>query len=146
MSVKAIYTDMVKKVIQQLRIAKDIEAIHKLKVDRKSYKAHSEGWLKVNLDSFLIKLKVTEDKIDIVNNKRKITIIDKGREYNVICAIGASYFRIQTKEFYDPNGKKHGGVYVGIDLKEPKTGHLKGKESKAERNRLTHFKMTYQKN
>ena len=37
-------------------------------------------------------------------------------------------------------------VYVTLDLKEPKIpSNLKGKAASDERDRLTHFKMTYQK-
>lgn len=77
---------------------------------------------------------------------KKISFFDDGKEYEIVCAVGASYFRVQRKAYYDSNGRKHGETYVTLDLKEPKiNSKFKGLEAKAERNRLTHFRMTYRK-
>ena len=93
------------------------------------------------------KFNIVDEKYNVAYNKRKISFFDNGKEYEIVCAIGASYFRVLRKPFIDSDGFKHGETYVTLDLKEPKIDAQKfrGKEAKAERNRLTHFKMTYKK-
>lgn len=89
---------------------------------------------------------IQDDTYNMEHNKRKISFWDDGKEYEIVCAIGARYFRVRTKEYNDEAGVKHGGVYVTLDLKEPKlTKGLKGTAAKADRNTRTHFKMIYRK-
>ena len=77
---------------------------------------------------------------------RKISFWDDGKEYEIICAMGGKYFRIQRQPFIDSKGNYHGKEYVGLNLKSPSIpGKLKNKDRKAEFNRLTHFAMTYKK-
>lgn len=143
MGIKSLYTDVKDKVIKQHILARNLSAIHKLRIDRKAYKKFSSKWQKVNLDSFISKFGSKKDIFNMETGSRKISFFSQGKEYEIVCAIGASYFRIKSKEYFDANGTKHGGSYVGIDLKEPNTGKLKGSEARSERNRLTHFRMTY---
>ncbi len=75
---------------------------------------------------------------DIVENTNK--------EYEIVCAIGGKYFRIQRQPYTDSKGRYHGKEYVGLNLKSPSIpGTFQGKARKAEMNRLTHFAMTYKK-
>lgn len=118
----------------------------KLDKDKEAFFKYSANWDKVNLDEFIETLTVTDDEYNIAFNKRKISFFDDGKEYEIVCAVGASYFRILRKGYIDQYGNKHGDVYVGKDLKEPKiSAEFKGKTAKEERNRLTHFRMTYKK-
>ena len=146
MGAKAFYIDTKNKIIEQLRLSKDIEALMKLKKDYAEYKKFSSGWARINLDEFIDQFKISDDSFNAVWNKRKISFFDDGKQYEIVCAVGASYFRIVRKGYIDSYGAKHGDVYVALDLKEPKINpSLKGIDAKNERNRLTHFKMTYQK-
>lgn len=146
MGAKSLYLDTREKIITALVLANDIEAISKLLKDRESFERFSANWTKANLDEFMDKFTITDEKFNMTHNVRKISFWDDGKEYEVVCAIGAKYFRIMRKEYIDSNGVKHGDEYVGLDLKQPKvSGALRGKEAKAERNRLTHFKMSYRK-
>lgn len=146
MGAKAIYLDTRNKIITSLILANDMEAIEKLLKDREAFNRYSGNWEKVNLDEFMNKFTITNEMFNMTHNVRKISFWDDGKEYEVVCAVGAKYFRVMRKGYVDSNGNKHGAEYVGLDLKTPKvSGKLKGADAKAERNRLTHFKMTYKK-
>lgn len=130
MGVKALYLDTREKIITALVLANDIEAIDKLFKDREAFE----------------KFSITNEKFNMTHNVRKISFWNDGKEYEVVCAVGAKYFRVLRKEYVDNKGIKHGSEYVGLDLKTPKvSGGVRGPAAKAERNRLTHFKMTYRK-
>lgn len=151
MSAKALYTDLKDQILTQLILANDIDALWDIQKDRNEYAEFSETWEEVNLDDFIATLNVTDDrynytglKDDGTPNLRKISFYDDGKEYEIVCSVGASYFRIIRKAYTDSKGIYHGDTYVGLDLKEPKLPKgLKGRAAKAERQRLTHFKMTY---
>lgn len=146
MGAKSLYTDTKSKIIAALKEANDLEALEKLDKDKKAYIQYAPQWTRANLDEYMERFTITDEKFNIAHNKRKISFFDDGKEYEVVCAVGASYFRVQRKEYVDSNGNKHGATYVTLDLKEPKIdSKFKGKEAKAERNRLTHFRMTYRK-
>jgi curved DNA-binding protein CbpA len=144
MGVKALYTDTKAKIVAALKAANDIEALAKLDKDKQAYLSYAKQWNVANLDEYISEFKITNEAYNIVSNKRKISFFDNGKEYEIVCAVGASYFRVQRKSYVDSFGNKHGDVYVTLDLKEPKIdSKYKGKEATAERNRLTHFRMTY---
>lgn len=146
MGAKALYLDTREKIITALVLANDIEAIDKLFKDREVFGKFSPNWPKANLDEFMDQFSITNEKFNMTHNVRKISFWNDGKEYEVVCAVGAKYFRVLRKEYVDNNGVKHGSEYVGLDLKTPKvSGGLRGPAAKAERNRLTHFKMTYRK-
>ncbi len=146
MGAKALYTDTKNKIINALIEEKDIESLNKLDKDRQEYLKYSGGWKKVNLDEYLSQFDIVDDTFNMVTGKRKISFFTDGKEYEIVCAVGASYFRIIQCDYIDSSGRKHGKVYVNLDLKEPRIpSNLRGKDAKAERNRLTHFKMTYKK-
>lgn len=147
MGAKSLYTDTKNKIITALKEANDIAALEKLDKDKQAYLTYAPKWTAANLDEYVDQFKVTDEKYNIAYNKRKISFFDNGKEYEIVCAVGASYFRVQRKAYVDSHGVKHGDAYVGLDLKEPKIDgkKFKGKEAKAERNRLTHFRMTYRK-
>lgn len=151
MSAKALYTDLSIQITTQLILSKNIEALWELQKDRNEYVKFSKDWQAVNLDDFIDNLNITDDKYNYTGlkpngtpNYRKISFYDDGKTYEIVCSVGARYFRIQRKEYYDSDGTKHGEVYVGIDLKEPKISkEFKGLDARHERDRLTHFRMTY---
>lgn len=146
MGAKDLYLDRREKIIEQLRMAKDIDMMNKIDKDKKAYLQYSSKWSRTNLDEFLEQFKINDDKMNIRDNRRKISFYDDGFKYEIVCAVGASYFRIVRKAYTDAKGVKHGDVYVTLELKEPRvSGDLHGKEAKAERERLTHFRMTYKK-
>ncbi len=141
MGAKALYTDTRRKIIHELVLSKDIKKIHGVIHDKREYEMYSKSWRAVNLDEFVDKFVITSDTYNMIENKRKISFFTNGKEYEIVCAVGGKYFRILE---LSPNGK--GGIYVGLDLKEPSiNGSFQGKERSAERNRLTHFRMTYKK-
>lgn len=146
MGAKSLYTDTKLKIIEQLRLANDIEALQKLEKDKAEYKKYSKNWQAANLDEFMEKFTITDDTYNLTTNYRKISFFDDGKKYEVVCAVGASYFRVVRKAFIDSTGVKHGDTYVTLDLKEPRIDkNLKGKAAGEERQRLTHFRMTYKK-
>lgn len=146
MSAKALYTDNRTKIIQQLLITNDIDALLKLQKDRDEYVQFSSGWTAVNLDEYIGKFKIKDDKFNMETGKRKISFFDDGKEFEIVCSVGASYFRILRKAYTDLNGVLHGNTYVTLDLKEPRIPKgLIGNAARDERNRLTHFKMTRKK-
>lgn len=151
MSAKALYTDLSTQIITQLILANDLAALWDLQKDRNEYVKFSADWQAVNLDDFIDNLNITDDKYNYTGlkpdgspNYRKISFYDDGKAYEIVCSVGARYFRIQRQAYYDADGAKHGAVYVGLDLKEPKISKgLKGLDAKHERDRLTHFRMTH---
>ena len=146
MGAKALYTDTKNKIISALKEANDIDALSKLDKDRQAYLKYAPNWTSANLYEYMERFQVMDESFNMAHNKRKISFFDDGKEYEVVCAVGASYFRVQRKAYIDSNGNKHGETYVTLDLKEPKIdSKYQGKEAKAERNRLTHFRMTYKK-
>ena len=145
MGAKSLYLDTVKKQIEIFKANNDIKALSDLDNAKREYEMYSSGWKKANLDRTIEnlskKLKMESENYNMEYNKRKISFSDDNHNYEIICSIGAKYFRIKR---IDPHGGK--GVYVGLDLKEPRINkNLKGKEARAERERLTHFKMTFGK-
>lgn len=146
MGAKALYTDTKIKILTQLLVENDLNALMKLQKDRDEYAKFSAGWAKSNLDEFIEGFSIKNDNYNIETNKRKISFFSDGKEYEIVCSVGASYFRVQRKPYIDSNGIYHGNVYVTLDLKEPKLPKgLKGQAARDERNRLTHFKMTHKK-
>lgn len=140
MGAKALYTDTRKKTIHQLIISKDIDKIKGVLRDRDEYKKYSRNWMPVNLDEFISKFQIKDDIYNMQNNMRKISFFDDGKTYEIVSAIGGKYFRIQE---ISVNGSRR---YVDINLKEPKiSGDFRGAARRAERNRLTHFRMSYRK-
>ncbi len=151
MSAKALYTDLSTKIINALIQANDVNNLWEIQKDRNKYVEYSKNWKEVNLDEFIAQFEIKDDKYNYTGlkedgtpNYRKISFFDDGKEYEIVCSVGARYFRIQRQEYYDSHGRKIGKTYVGLDLKEPKIPKgLKGLDAKHERDRLTHFKMTY---
>ena len=146
MGAKTIYLDTRNKIITALALTNDIEAINALLKDREAFNRFSQNWERINLDEFISQFSITDDRYNMTHNLRKISFWNDGKEYEIVCAVGAKYFRIMRQAYLDSNGVKHGTEYVGIDLKTPKvSGSLRGKAAKDERNRLTHFRMSYRK-
>ena len=146
MGAKSIYTDMRNRLINNIVIANDTAAIEALLRDREEFYKFVNGWQKVNLDEFVDKFSITDEKYNMTHNLRKISFWDDGKEYVIVCAIGGKYFRIQRQPYTDSKGRYQGKEYVGLNLKSPSIpGTFQGKARKAELNRLTHFAMTYKK-
>lgn len=145
MGAKALYIDTCAKIIARLEAEKDDEALDKIQRDQNEYYQYSHLWPKADLDEYIESLHITDDKYNMEHNKRKVSFWDDGKEYEIVCAVGARYFRVRTKEYYDEAGVKHGGVYVTLDRKEPKLTKGLKKAAKADRNTRTHFKMIYRK-
>ena len=146
MGAKALYLDRREKILEQLRLANDLDMLSKINKDKQAYLQYSSQWTKANLDEYLAQFQINDDLLNMRDNRRKISFYDDGFKYEIVCAVGASYFRIVRKAYVDAKGVKHGDVYVTLDLKEPNvSGSLRGKEAKAERERLTHFRMTYKR-
>lgn len=140
MGAKALYIDTRRKIIHQLIMLKDIDKIRGILHDRDEYKKYSREWKPINLDEFVAKLNITDDKYNIQSNMRKISFVNDGKTYEIVCAIGGKYFRIQ--EIGIDGSRK----YVNENLKEPSIlGTFQGAARRAERNRLTHFRMSYRK-
>lgn len=141
MGVKDIYTDTREKTIHQVLINKDVEKAKAILRDRSEYRQFSKNWQAVNLDEYVAKFNITSDNYDMVNNLRKISFFDHGRNYEIVASIGGRYFRIIELH---PDGI--GNRYVNLDLNEPSiSGNFQGKARRAEQQRLTHFRMTYKK-
>lgn len=146
MGAKSLYLDRRSKILEQLRLANDLDMLAKIDKDMQAYLRYAASWTSANLDEYLERFRILDDKFNMQDNLRKISFFDDGRKYEIICAVGASYFRIIRSAYVDEHGVKHGDTYVTLDLKEPKvSGALRGKVAKAERERLTHFRMTYKK-
>lgn len=140
MGAKALYNDTRRKIIHQLIISKNIDKIRGILHDRDEYKKYARDWKPINLDEFVSKLKITDDKYNMQTNMRKISFLNDGKTYEIVSAIGGKYFRIQ--EINEKGLRK----YVDINLKEPSIpGNIQGAARRAERNRLTHFRMSYRK-
>lgn len=140
MGAKALYTDTRKKTIHELILSKDIDKIRGVLHDRDEYRQYSKDWTPINLDEFISKFQIKNDSYNMQNNMRKISFFDDGKTYEIVNAIGGKYFRIQE---IGANGFRR---YVDINLKEPQiSGEFQGAARKAERNRLTHFRMSYRK-
>ena len=90
MGAKSLYTDTRKKILEALADANDIEAIIKLDKDRQAYIKYASNWKSVNLDEYMENFKITDEKFNMTHNKRKISFFSDGKEYEVVCAIGAS--------------------------------------------------------
>ena len=141
MGAKALYTDLRRKIIHALVLSKDMKLIKGIIHDKHEYEKYAHLWKAVNLDEFIAKFAITSDTYNMQTNKRKISFFDDGKAYEIVCAIGGKYFRIREVL---PNGRY--GSYVGIDLKEPSIpGTFQGPARRAERHRLTHFRMSYKK-
>ena len=146
MGAKALYVDTARKIIAALKLANNLELLKGINKDKESYKKFAKDWPSANLDEFLEEHGISENSITVNDKKRKITFSKNGFDYDVVCAVGARYFRIVRKSHTDKTGGKNGNTYVGLDLKEPKLPKgLKGEAARAERDRLTHFRMTYRK-
>ena len=150
MGAKAIYTDMRQKLINDIVIANDVKAIEALLRDREEFYKFVSGWQRVNLDEYIEKFvgehNITSDDYNVTSGLRKISFWDDNKEYEIVCAMGGKYFRIARQEYTDSKGNKHGLEYVGLDLKTPRvSGKLRKAEAREERQRLTHFAMTYKK-
>ena len=150
MGAKAIYTDLRNRLINNIVIANDAQAIAALLRDRDEFYKFAREWQKVNLDEYVEKFigehNITSENYNITHNFRKISFRDNDKEYEIVCAMGGKYFRIQRQSYTDSKGIFHGAEYVGLNLKTPQVpGSLRGKAAKDEFNRLTHFAMTYKK-
>ena len=150
MGAKAIYTDLRSRLINDMVIANDVEAIAALLRDRSEFYKFAGGWQRVNLDEYVEKVigeyNIASENYNVTHNLRKISFWDDGKKYEIVCAMGGKYFRIQRQSYTDSKGIYHGAEYVGLDLETPRVpGSLRGREAKAEFNRLTHFAMTYKK-
>ena len=151
MSAKSLYTDISTKIITELVLANDIDKLWEIQKDRNEYAKFSKDWQAVNLHDFISQFDIKDDKYNYTGlkengerNYRKISFYDDGKEYEIVCSVGARYFRIQRQEYIDSKGRKVGKTYVGLDLKEPKIPKgLTGLAVKHERDRLTHFRMTH---
>jgi len=141
MGAKSLYTDTRKKIIHQLIISKDIKTIKGILKDREAYKQFANRWRAVNLDEYVAKFNIVDESYNMAHNLRKISFFNDGRNYEIVTAVGAKYFRV--REVLSPD--KYGPCLT-LDLKEPSIpGSFQGKERSAERQRLTHFRMTYKK-
>lgn len=141
MEPKELYTDTRRKIIHSVIINQDIESAKGIVYDRESYKKFASGWKAVNLDEFIANLNIHDDRYNMESNKRKISFYSNGKEYEIVAAIGGKYFRIRQ---INENGTP--GAYVDLNLKEPYiSGEVQGAARRKERNRLTHFRMTYKK-
>lgn len=142
MGAKALYTDTRIKTVLQLVLTNNIEKLDGIFYDRGNYYKYKRSWRAVNLDEYVAQFDITSDTYNMTNNLRKISFYKDNRQYAIVAAVGAPYFRVQEIK---PNGK--GGRYVGLDLKDPSISGKKfeGAKHKAEWNRLTHFRMTYKK-
>ncbi len=141
MGAKAIYTDLRSKIIHALVLSKDMSIIKGIIHDKHEYEKYAHLWQAVNLDEFISKFAITSETYNMQHNMRKISFFDNGKAYEIVCAVGGKYFRIREVL---PNGRY--GSYVGIDLKEPSiSGAFQGAARRAERHRLTHFRMSYKK-
>ena len=150
MGAKAIYTDLRSRLINDMVIANDVKAIAALMRDRNEFYKFVSGWKKVNLDeyveAFVGNHNITGDNYNVTHNLRKISFWDDGKGYEIVCAMGGKYFRIQRQPYTDGKGYYHGAEYVDLNLETPRVpGNLRGNAAKAEFNRLTHFAMTYRK-
>ncbi len=150
MGAKAIYTDMRERIINDIVIADDVEAIAALLRDREEFYKFVGGWQRVNLDEYIDKFvgehNITSDNFNVTHGLRKISFWDDNKEYEIVCAMGGKYFRIQRQAYTDNSGRYHGKEYVGLNLKAPSiSGTFQKEARKAEWNRLTHFAMTYKK-
>ena len=133
--------DTRKKTIHQLIVSKDIARIKGVLHDRDEYRKYAKDWRAVNLDEYVAKFHITSDTYNMTNNLRKIQFYNDGKTYSIVAAIGGKYFRIQ-----EIRGDGSGGRYVDLDLKEPRiSGNFQGAARRAERHRLTHFRMTFKK-
>lgn len=109
--------------------------------DRDECKKYAKDWTPVNLDDYIAKFDIKSDDYNMQINLRKISFCSNNREYAIVAAVGGKYFRVQEIK---PDGT--GGVYVGINLKEPSiSGNFQGKDRRAERYRLTHLRMSHRK-
>ena len=141
MGAKAIYTDLRHKIIHALVLSKDMSIIKGIIHDKHEYEKYAHLWKAVNLDEFIAKFAITSDTYNMQHNMRKISFFDNGKSYEIVCAVGGKYFRIREVL---PDGRP--GSYVGIDLKEPSIpGTFQREARRAERHRLTHFRMSYKK-
>ena len=141
MGAKAIYTDLRSKIIHALVLSKDMSIIKGVIHDKHEYEHYAHEWKAVNLDEFISKFSITSETYNMQQNMRKISFFNDGKSYEIVCAVGGKYFRIREVL---PNGSP--GSYVGIDLKEPSiSGAFRGLARRAERHRLTHFRMSYKK-
>ena len=150
MGAKAVYTDRRNKLINDIVLNNDPDEVKGLLTDYKHFHEYVSNWRRVNLDEFMDKFvkqnAIISDTYNVSDNRRKIKFRDDGYEYEIVCAVGGQYFRIQRQPYTDSKGNRHGFEYVGIDLKPPKVpGNLRKDAAKAEFNRLTHFAMTYKK-
>lgn len=80
-------------------------------------------------------------RLEKTNNMRKISFFNDGKNYEIVAAIGGKYFRVREVR---ENGRF--GPCLTLDLKEPSiSSTFQGKARKAERERMTHFRMSYKK-
>lgn len=141
MGAKALYNDQRKLAIHQAIILQDVTLAKGIIHDRNEYRQYAKDWTPVNLDEYIAKFDIKADDYNIQSNIRKISFYSDNKEYAIVAAVGGKYFRIQEIK---PDGT--GGIYVGLNLKEPSiSGKFQGKERRAERHRLTHFRMSYRK-
>lgn len=141
MGAKALYTDTRRKIIHSLVLSKDMSIIKGVIRDKHEYQKFAHDWKAVNLDEFIEKLTISDSRYNMQHNRRKISFFNDGRQFEIVCSVGGKYFRIREVL---PGGRP--GIYVGIDLKEPSIpGTFQGMARRAERHRLTHFRMTYKK-
>lgn len=141
MGAKAIYTNLRSKVIHALVLSKDMRIIKGVIHDKREYEKYAHLWQAVNLDEYASKFAITSETYNMQYNMRKISFFDNDKAYEIVCAVGVKYFRIREVL---PNGRP--GSYVGIDLKEPSiSGAFQDTSRRAERHRLTHFRMSYKK-
>ena len=146
MGAKAQYVDKADKIIKALKLTNNLALLKGINHDKESYKKFAKDWPSANLDEFLAEHGIDENYMTVNQDKRKIIFSKKGFDYEIVCAVGARYFRIQKKGYTDENGKWHGPIYVDIDLKEPKLPKgIVGSQAKSERKRLTHYRMTFRK-
>ncbi|MCR5662745.1 MAG: hypothetical protein K6G50_11565 [bacterium] len=140
MGAKALYTDTRNKTVIQLVLTKNIEKLAGIFYDLDNYHKYKRSWRAVNLDEYVAKFDITSDTYNMTNNLRKISFYKDNREYAIVAAVGAPYFRVQQI-----NSDGSGGRYVGLDLKDPSISgkEFEGAKRKAEWKRLTHFRMTY---
>ena len=150
MGAKDIYTDTRAKLIMDVVLKNDPDELKGILTDYTNFHKYVKNWQRINLDEFIEKFvqknAITSDTYNMTENRRKIKFFDDGFEYEISCAIGGQYFRIQRQPYTDSKGVFHGKEYVGIDLKPPKIpGGLRKAPAKELFNQLTHFAMTYKK-
>ena len=108
MGAKAQYVDKAEKIIEALKLANNLALLKGINHDKESYKKFAKDWPSANLDEFLAEHGIDENYMTVNQDKRKIIFSKKGFDYEIVCAVGARYFRIVRREHQDRTGGNFG--------------------------------------